>query len=191
MPNIDDGFKVRFAPTEIGTYSYYVTAADERSTFRSQTNQFNEVESSSHGFVHVSTRDPHYFEFDDGTPFYPVGVNTGWWFTETNVKKMKEHNISLGRVWMCSWHINIEPQLGYYSESAAQQLDNILALAEKYDVYIQLVLLTFTDFAQWHGNHWQYDNPYNAANGGPCEKPVEFFTNSEARRLTKRGLTTS
>lgn len=182
----DGCFKVRFAPTEIGTYSYYVTVTDGHNTFRSQTYQFTAAESNSHGFVQVSTRDPHYLEFDDGTPFSPIGVNAGWWFTESYVKRMKEYNISLFRVWMCSWHINIEPKLGNYSELAAKQLDNILALAEKYDVYIQLVLLAFTDFAKWHGDHWRYDNPYNAYNGGPCEKPVDFLTNPEAKRLIKR-----
>jgi len=147
------------------------------------TEEYNDT---YHGFVHVSSEDPRFLVFDDGTPFYPVGINTGWWLDESQAQYMKAHNINLGRVWMCSWHINIEPTLGVYSESAAQQFDNILALAEEYDIYIQLVLLTFTDFAYEHGDHWRIDNPYNADNGGPCENPIDFFTDPTAKYYIKK-----
>ncbi len=144
-----------------------------------------EYNETYHGYVRVSPEDPRFLVFDDGTPFYPVGINTGWWFYESQAQNMKAHNINLGRVWMCSWHVNIEPQLKVYSESAATQLDNILALAEEYDIYIQLVLLTFTDFSNLHGNHWD-SNPYNADNGGPCENPADFFTDLTARDYIKK-----
>ncbi len=32
------------------------------------------------------------------------------------------------------------------------------------------------------------DSPYNAANGGPCAQPMDFFTNAEARRLFQQRL---
>jgi len=157
------------------------------------------------GYVHVSSEDPRFLVFDDGTPFYPVGINTGWWLDDSQAQNMKAHNINLGRVWMCSWHINIEHPinggfgLGTYDESECQKLDAILALAEQYDLYIQLVLLTFTDFAKPHGDHWNdtndnyapsyfYANPYNARFGGPCEKPIDFFTNETAKHYFKKRL---
>jgi len=149
------------------------------------TEEYNET---YHGYVHVSPEDSRYLVFDDGTPFYPIGINTGWWLDESQAQNMKNHNINLGRVWMCSWHINIEPTLGVYSESAAEDLDDILALAEEYDLYIQLVLLTFTDFAYEHGDHWRIDNPYNADNGGPCEDPIDFFTDETAKYYFKKRL---
>lgn len=174
----------RYIITVLVLLSLMVTILTARVGPLSETRQSCVAESNSRGFVHVSTEDPHYLEFDDGTPFYPVGINTGWWLDDSEAYEMKTHNISLGRVWMCSWHINIEPQLGNYSESAAAQLDDILALAEEYDLYIQLVLLTFTDFSEMYPNHWVL-NPYNAANGGPCVTPADFFTDDVAKNYIK------
>jgi hypothetical protein len=156
-----------------------------------------------HGFVHVSEEDKRFLVFDDGTPFYPVGINAGWWLDEEEAQFMKTHGINLARVWMSSWHINIEHPinggfgLGNYNESEAQKLDAILDLAEQYDFYVQLVLLTFTDFAYPYGDHWNDTennyapsyfeaNPYNARFGGPCENPINFFTDETARSYIKQ-----
>ena len=36
---------------------------------------FSARASDGHGYVRVSSKDPHYFEFDDGTPYFAIGEN--------------------------------------------------------------------------------------------------------------------
>jgi len=161
-----------------------------------------------HGYVHVSSKNSRYFEFDDGAPFFPVGINKGWiltdsvnrgdgylgkgdtthtgWSAERYFQEMATHNMNLVRIWMCSWHINLEPYvLGEYDETAAQQLDYILGLAEKYDVYVMLCLIPHTDFTTSGENKWSF-NPYNDDNGGPCTNPNDFFTDATAISYIKK-----
>ena len=39
---------------------------------------FNVTSSTNHGFVRVSPTDSHYFAFDDGSFYFPIGLNMGW-----------------------------------------------------------------------------------------------------------------
>jgi hypothetical protein len=45
-----------------------------------------------------------------------------------------------------------------------------------------------TESGAFPGNDRWKDNPYNVANGGPCETPADFFTNDEAKALYKQRL---
>src|SRR5208282_2580050 len=68
-------WKARFAPDEAGTWTYVITAKDAQGTASSDPRPFQVEGSPSHGFVRVSTKDPDYFAFDDGAPYYPLGEN--------------------------------------------------------------------------------------------------------------------
>ncbi len=86
LPGFWDGgntWKVRFAPTKIGLWSYTITCTDTTDTGlhnKTGTIQCNaytgNVDTYKHGFVKVS--DNHrYFVHDDGTPFFWLG-DTHW-----------------------------------------------------------------------------------------------------------------
>jgi hypothetical protein len=60
-------------------------------------------------------------------------------------------------------------------------------MAEERDMYVLLVLLNCADFNNWQTNGWN-GNPYNAAQGGPLEKPEQFVTDPTARALLQRRL---
>src|SRR5207253_804518 len=77
-PTSNYNWKVRFAPTKTGTWQYRVVAQDGSGTVTSAAQTFNVINSSSHGFVRVSKTDPRYFEFDDGTYFPNLGINSGY-----------------------------------------------------------------------------------------------------------------
>ena len=75
-------WKVRFAPTTLGTYSYYLVVRYTPRGSKAQPEElvtgerkFVCVPSKSRGFVRVSSRDRNYFEFDNGEWFYPIGHN--------------------------------------------------------------------------------------------------------------------
>ncbi len=84
------------------------------------------------------------------------------------------------------------PGLGRYYEKTAERLDEILRLSEEKGLYVMLTFDhhgIFKDFIDiWASNAEWKTNPYNAANGGPCESPTDFFTNPEAKKIYKNRL---
>ncbi len=69
-----DVWKVRMAPTELGTWNYTITGSEP--TF-SASGSFECVESNSKGFIRSNPARPYTFMYDDGTPFLWRG-DTSW-----------------------------------------------------------------------------------------------------------------
>lgn len=76
-------FRVRFAPTKTGVWSYEITCSDTENTgLHGQKGTLLAVENTGcteldkHGFVRISDNG-RYFVHDDGTPFYWLG-DTNW-----------------------------------------------------------------------------------------------------------------
>jgi len=72
-------WKIRMAPTEVGTWNYETYSND--SQLNGKTGTFNVTDSGKKGFVKVSSTYPHSFEYDDGTPFFFLG-DTVWMSTD-------------------------------------------------------------------------------------------------------------
>lgn len=73
-------WKIRFAPQKTGTWRYRIRVSDAAGTTYYPADgdfSFTVVPSTGHGFLRVSSADPRYFEFSDGTPFIGVGHGTG------------------------------------------------------------------------------------------------------------------
>jgi len=79
-PQGDAYWLLRFAPDKKGTWHYKIRAQDD-STYPdwSVSDEYSFTAKNAlngvHGFVQVSTRDPRYFEFSDGTLFTGTGIN--------------------------------------------------------------------------------------------------------------------
>ena len=69
----------------------------------------------------------------------------------------------------------------------AQRWDAIIQRAERNDVALQMTLQHHGQYSSTVNPNWD-ENPYNAKNGGFLSKPEEFFTNEQAKSLTKRKL---
>jgi len=189
----DASWRVRFTPTQIGTWRYRVIVTNPQTTLTSEWASVDVTESSRKGFIRVDERNPRYFAFDDGTPYFPVGQNIGWavenpianytlWLDE-----MHAVGANFIRVWMASWGFGIEWQdtgLGNYEnrQDRAFQLDKVFEIAEERDIYIMLSLLNHGAFSTTTNAEWD-GNPYNVANGGMLTDPIEFGTNLDARRF--------
>ena len=190
---------VRFTPTEVGDWQYQVSASTAKGIVTSDTGRFTATQSDRHGFIRVDPRNPHYFVFDDGTPYFPVGENVGWatggdplgsyakWLDGLATAKA-----NFIRVWMAPWGFSIEwldTGLGNYARRQQQafQLDQVVDMLSEHDIYMMLSLINHGQFNESTNPEWD-QNPYNAANGGPCEQPACFATNAEALRLWKQRL---
>jgi hypothetical protein len=188
-------WKVRFTPTEVGEYSFYAKIKRGAQTETTDPYTFDVSSSSSRGFVRVSSVDDRFFTFDNGSSFFFVGHDVCWsgsrgtfdyddWFASMN-----QSGETITRIWMAPWVFGIEwTKLGSYSLAEAWRLDYVIKKAEEKGIY---VLLCFMNHGQLQASgetvQWA-DNPYNRANGGPLENPVDFWTNEEANTLFKKRL---
>jgi hypothetical protein len=197
-PRGQPAWKVRFTPMQEGTWSYSVSVKTPGGSATSAPASVNVTPAQSHGFVRIDKRDPAYFTFDDGTPYFAIGQNVGWYGDsgthdyERWFGKMHAQGANYARVWMASWAMAIEwndTGLGDYTKrlDRAWQLDRVFDLAAIDDIYIMLMLLNHGAFNTGVNPEWD-QNPYNAANGGPCQAPQDFATNQAARDLFKRRL---
>ncbi len=201
---------VRFTPDCVGDWRYSVTARDRTGSVHSDEFTFTVSSSAAHGFLRRNVRAPHVFAFDNGTPFVAIGENMAWGGKRGSfdyddwLKALSEAGGNWVRIWMIPWHCGLEWMkdahlpwdygtfggLGVYNLHNAWKLDTILETAAQHDVQVMVCLGTFGEFTTggffnegiWHAN------PYNAANGGPCARPEDFWSNDVARRLYRQRL---
>lgn len=203
-------WRIRFAPDAVGTWRYRVHAKDRTGTVSLPEARFRATSSSNPGFVRRSRRNPAVFAFEGERPFFAVGENMGWGGKRGSYD-YDDWLAALGRaggnwirIWMSSWNCALEwsrePQgewrsgtyhgVGVYSLENAWKLDTILDTAEKHGIYVMLCFGTYGEFTTggFFGEGQWKANPYNVANGGPCARPEEFWTNAQARRLYRQRL---
>ncbi len=191
-------WRVRFTPQEVGEYRYQVTASTGGSSVQSEAGTFIATGSDQRGFVRVDSRNPRYFAFDDGSPYFPVGLNVAWSNGDTIadyttwLDALQASGGNFIRVWMAPWNMSIEwtdTGLGNYEKRQfrAYELDRVIELAEERGIYIMLTLLNHGQFNTRTNPEWDL-NPYNVENGGPCETPECFATNPDAIRFWEQRL---
>jgi len=199
-------WKVRFAPSEEGTYRYYVVVKDRNGEAKSSEGSFIVKGKESEGFIRRSEDSPYYLRYDSGKSFFAIGENMCWGRLEDYQRWLKELGDSGGnyiRVWMCPWHLSLEwspndpgasgdyQGLGKYALDNAWRVDRLLELAHKNGIHIMLCLGyhgEVSDQQLYFGEQRWHFSPYNKANGGPCDKPADFWTNEIARKFYKQRL---
>ena len=73
----EPSWRARFTPTESGVWT--AVARIPAQGLESAAIRFEVTDSDRHGFVRIHTDNPRYLAFDDGTFFYPIGLNMAWW----------------------------------------------------------------------------------------------------------------
>jgi chitodextrinase len=106
LPTASFAWKVRFSPTQTGGWQYKIVARDASGAAESPAYGFTVSTSTSRGFLKVSPTDPRYFEHDDGTPFYPSGINLNAntadpvLGNEALYRDLAQNRINLLRLWV-------------------------------------------------------------------------------------------
>lgn len=192
-------WRVRIAPDRPGKWTLTVTAKDRSGTATSQTVPLTVTSSKRRGFLVRTPESKRYFAYSNGAPAFLVGYNVCWsgkdglndyrkWFP-----KLAAAGGNFARLWMAFQPMETkELGLGRYSQTSLWHFDNILELAQKHNLVCMLAFMTYGELATggyFNEGRWP-DSPYNARNGGPVpeDKPDEFFTNPEAKKLYKRRL---
>ena len=193
---------LRYTPREQGEYTYRLVARTPAASAYSYRETFHVSGVEGRGFGRVS-RGGRYFEFDDGSFFFPIGQNVAWpndrgWVDfAAYMATMNEYGANWARVWLSSYFrgltIEWSPKneyyhgLGFYSAEIAWKLDRILESAEKHNIYLMWCIQQHGQFSTRFNPCWD-ENPYNNRNGGPLERPADFFTHPEARKLFRHRM---
>ena len=183
-------WKLRYAPMVPGEHRYRVRVRTRGGEAAGEPGTFLAVPSRDPGFIRVSPRNPRYFEFSTGKPYFPIGHNVCWADSQLKTydydqyfRKMAAAHENFTRIWMCSWSLELEGgKLDDYRLDNAWRLDHIIAFARTYGIHVKLCFDNFYDFAQ------RRHSPYWRAHGGMCDKPADFFTSAAAKAHYLRRL---
>jgi hypothetical protein len=214
-PSGSPGWRVRFMPVESGSYRYTLRVVTLRGSIASAPRAFDSRPSSKTGFVHVSTRDPRFFECADGTPFYPLGLNIhapfdarcaemlrrpvppnrGTFAYDDYFDRLAAAGANACVVWCAPWWLEFEwtrdwPGFGGLADfnlGNAWRLDHLLESAERHGIRLHLVLENHGKYSLWVDEQWRY-NPYNRINGGMLSRPEEFFESPAVAEAYHRKL---
>jgi hypothetical protein len=209
-PAGEPSWKLRFTPHLTGTWRYQVFANDRTGRASSPAATLEVTSSASPGFIRRCRENPRVFGYDNGTPFFAVGQNVCWGSGRGSfdyddwLPALSRAGGNWVRIWMCSWNCALEwsseamgdgrsgsyAGVGRYSLGNAWKLDTILDTAERHGISVMLCFGTYGEFTEggfFNEGQWKA-NPYNRANGGPCAKPEDFWTNEQARQLYQRRL---
>jgi len=195
-------FKIRYAPTVTGTYSYTLRCTTPAGTGIFPAKQFtcnNATSVKNVGFVRGEQS--HYLHVDRGSQYIPVGENMAW--QENNVyldytqwlQKLTTQKGNFIRLWMCHWGLGLEWKAGAYGydglrkyqQNNAFLLDWLLDYCAEQGVFVMLCLNHHGQVSSQVNPNW-YESPYNVANGGMCANTWDFFTNENAKNTLKNRL---
>lgn len=195
-------YRLRVILNEVGTYTYGVYVKENGipvQYLESEVTVSDNPNSNNIGIIKVDPTTNRNFIDGNENSFIPVGVNLCWWTNNTRktydydvwMEKMNQNNINMMRLWMATWGFALHWGKDYNNFdtrlNAAARLDKVFDLADKYSIYIQLVLVNHGQFSSQVNAEWQ-NNPYNSKNGGIIDTPQEFFSNLEARRTFKNEM---
>ncbi len=198
LTNLNNGsFKIRYAPTEIGSYTYTIECKDNRGTTATTAKTFQTTSSNLKGFI--KKNNTNYLNFDNGDQYFPIGENLAW---QQNNKyldyknwtdKLANNNANFIRLWQCLWGLGIEwtgnlyNGLKNYSQINSFYTDLLLEECNKKDIYMMLCINHHGMVSTQVNPEWN-TSPYNKTNGGPCNNTWDYFSNLTAKDLHKNRL---
>lgn len=124
-PTAAGSWKARFAPAELGAYEVVAVLKDRAGVVRSAPVRFEATPSQDHGFIRVSTKNPRYLAFDDGSPFFAVGQDVAFIKNSRLAGEMLARLGASGgnfaRVWACGedWALSVESRKSAWGRSWA------------------------------------------------------------------------
>lgn len=203
LPAFFDGgqtWRVRYTPSASGKYTIIAITLNGQDANAQNVSprEFDVSGSPKPGFVRIDPTDPMRFRFDDGTPYYPVGYDLAWRNAgepplPQTLARMGEAGVNWSRIWMCHWDAknldwledaSEQPKLGELSLPVARLWDQIVSAADDAGIHFHMVLQHHGQYSTGSNPNWQ-ENPWNKANGGWLDSPVQFFSDPKAIALTK------
>ena len=153
----------------------------------------------SKGVLQIDELNKRNFKFSNNETFIPIGQNNAWFTSPTRktidyqvwFKLMEENGANFTRIWLNTKSFALHSGDDFKNFKTrmvnAKMLDKVIDLAKEHNIYFMLTLLQHGQFSEKVNPAWQYNN-WNKINGGILDKPWEFFTNNEAKKIYKEQL---
>lgn len=209
LPQGRPEWRLRYSPREEGRHQVMLKVADRHGKGQWGSATFVAAPANRSGVIRPSTRDPRFFECEDGSAYFPIGHNIRspfdtrmddqfpWRFRHPEgssayaryFRDMQANGANLVEVWASAWCMGLEwspTQLGYhgigqYNLVHAWERDQVLRLADQHGLRVNLILNNHGRLSDFCDPEWK-DNPYNTANGGYLTDPMEWFADERALR---------
>lgn len=203
------GWRVRFTPRMVGTHTVRIVLSDGTGTATAGplTVVVGGDGAGGPGFVRRSLTNSRYLEHDDGSLFFPIGLNHAWpdasatYDYDQTLERTGQNLGNTVRVWLgptfhrlsleTSERINAHGMLGglgWYNQEASWRFDHVVRRAEELGIKVLPVAYSFSGFRSTNGPSNWAESPYNAIHGGPMQRGSEILTDPVARELGKRYL---
>lgn len=188
-PQGKPGWRVRFTPTQPGTYQVAFRAKQAGQHVAGPTVMVTASGRTQPGMIRVPAQGDRFVR-ETGEALFLIGHNVPTYLTGPEsmaaaLDTMHANGENFNRFWMYSSHLGLEwgQPVGTYRLAEAWRLDNAFELARQRGINILLCLDTHQDFREKIEL-----NPYHRAQGGPITNAMEFFTNEAARRFYRQRL---
>ncbi len=203
-PTGDGEWKLRICPTEAGTYRVIVKLRDRSGVTQSSPFEFKTTDSTSHGLVRLSPRNHEYFEYSDGTAYFPIGANVCWgndkgtysyddWIPAYGKVGANYMRFWLGPSWVTfamevSGKTEEGQGFGQFELPNAWRLDRELTQAQANGLNVMLTIDSYNTLRA-HDAYPAWDHaPANKDNGGPIRIWTDFWTNASVDQVYRSKL---
>jgi len=211
----DPGWRVRFAPDEVGTWVYKVEATLNGVVQPVTDGRVIAQPSDRSGKIQIG-QNPQYFAYQNGGTYFPVGLNIGWSWEGADgttgylawLAQLEQVGANYARLYVDTpWFIGLDWDSLPGDFTAGQEdlyrLDAIIQAAEARGIALQIVLLWHQGYAGTSGapvniprtplrppadDYTWFNNPLSAARGGPIPNSPAFFSSEEGRNLFRARL---
>jgi hypothetical protein len=185
-----DKWLLKFCPNESGEWRYSLSVKDVNGTTKSESFLFTVENSGLKGWIKVSDDNPHYFEHDDGSTFFGIGMYYPWHINRNGLDILEEHGANFFGYWNITWDSgtleSMEYGLGKYDQRSAARIDEILEWAEERNMKMLFAIWPHDLLAGplLNGTGWNTiwdQNPYNK-----ITTAIDFYTSSEAWKYQEK-----
>lgn len=199
LPVPGNPWKLYYRPREVGEYSVEVLAQDRTGMIRIDAGKFHAYESGGRGFLRIGTKNPRFFEFDNGDSFYGTGPS-GWfrgpnflfggnprWVPIAMMKAYYARKKANGSnyEYLGSFHYGqLYLKGGFIDQQVAWKLEQTVRAMEDDGIYW---VVFYDDICRSYP--YGFDTlPYSASQGGPAKQIEEVYFNDDALQMQRHQL---
>ncbi len=151
------------------------------------------------GYIRISPSNPHYLEYQDGTPYIPIGPNICWERFEKDEEKvlalyeqrfriLSENGGNYTRIWLSAPFFEVEHEIeNDYDDRIRYRIDKILEYANKYDIKVKFCFENFRKLTNQPApflTSVPFDKPiYSIENNGSLTTMEEYFMSEKGKEL--------